>query len=100
MSCKETVNIISNIIEEIETIAKLEANINVSTFKEEVFQQFDLMIPDGKTSMLQDIESGRLPELDLFGETILNLARKHKINVPTNQNIYDKLCKKLLKTSI
>lgn len=100
LSCKETVNIISNIIEEIETIAKLEANINVSTFKEEVFQQFNLMIPEGKTSMLQDIESGRLPELDLFGETILNIARKHKLNVPTNQKIYDELCKKILKTSI
>lgn len=43
--------------------------------------------PDNKTSMLQDVEAGRLPETDLFAETLCRLGRQHGIPTPANELI-------------
>jgi 2-dehydropantoate 2-reductase len=40
--------------------------------------------PEDKTSMLQDIEASRLPENDLFAETICRLGRELGIPTPAN----------------
>ncbi len=44
--------------------------------------------PEGKTSMLQDVEAGRKTEVELFGGKVLELAAKHKLQVPVNETIY------------
>lgn len=41
--------------------------------------------PEGKTSMLQDVEAGRQTEADLFAGTVLELAGKHGVRVPVNR---------------
>ena len=43
------------------------------------------MIPDGKTSMLQDVEAGRKTEVDIFAGTIVKLGLKHNIPTPYNK---------------
>lgn len=40
--------------------------------------------PENKTSMLQDVEAGRVPEVDLFADTICRLGREHGIPTPAN----------------
>ena len=40
--------------------------------------------PDNRTSMLQDVEAGRVPEVDLFAETICRLGRELGIPTPAN----------------
>jgi 2-dehydropantoate 2-reductase len=40
--------------------------------------------PDNRTSMLQDIEAGRTPEIDLFAETICRLGQQYGIPTPAN----------------
>lgn len=55
------------------------------------FEYLNEMIPDGKTSMLQDIENGRKPEFELFGEEVLKLANKYNIDVPYNKSLYEKV---------
>ena len=40
--------------------------------------------PNGKTSMFQDIEAGRMTEVDAFAGTVVALAKKHGIAVPVN----------------
>jgi 2-dehydropantoate 2-reductase len=40
--------------------------------------------PDNRTSMLQDVEAGRTPEIDLFAETICRLGKEHGIPTPAN----------------
>lgn len=40
--------------------------------------------PDNRTSMLQDVEAGRLPEIDLFAETLVRLGKQHGIPTPAN----------------
>jgi 2-dehydropantoate 2-reductase len=45
--------------------------------------------PDGKTSMLQDIEAGRKTEIELFGVKVVELGGKHAIPTPVNQTLSD-----------
>ena len=41
--------------------------------------------PENRTSMLQDVEAGRTPEIDLFAETICRLGKEHGIPPPANE---------------
>lgn len=41
--------------------------------------------PDNRTSMLQDVEAGRTPEIDLFAETVCRLGRQCGIPTPANE---------------
>ena len=44
--------------------------------------------PEGKTSMLQDVEAGRATEVDFFAGTICRLGRKHGVAVPCNELVW------------
>ncbi len=44
--------------------------------------------PEGKTSMVQDVEAGRPTEVDLFAGTVLEIASRHGIDVPVNRTLY------------
>ena len=43
--------------------------------------------PDNRTSMLQDVEAGRMPEIDLFAGTICRLGRERGIPTPANDRV-------------
>ncbi len=43
--------------------------------------------PDGKTSMLQDIEAGRKTEVEAFASKVVELGEKHGLNTPVNKTI-------------
>ncbi len=45
----------------------------------------DILSPDGKCSMLQDMEAGRKTEVEIFGGTVLDLATKHGQDAPVNR---------------
>lgn len=49
------------------------------------------MLPDAKTSMLQDFEHNRMPEVDLFSCVVIQLAEKYGVDVPYNKDVYNKL---------
>nr|WP_312578504.1 ketopantoate reductase family protein [Sedimentibacter sp.] len=44
--------------------------------------------PNGKTSMLQDIEAKRLTEVDYFAGTLIELGKKFNIQTPVNYVLY------------
>lgn len=48
----------------------------------------DTMDPDGKTSMLQDVEAGRKTEVEMFSQTVMQLGRKYGISTPVNEVLY------------
>ena len=41
--------------------------------------------PEGKSSMLQDVEAGRKTEVEIFGGKICELGRKHGVGTPVNR---------------
>ncbi|MDD2240411.1 MAG: ketopantoate reductase family protein [Kiritimatiellae bacterium] len=47
--------------------------------------------PDNKTSMLQDVEAGRPPEVDLLAGTVCRLGRAHGIPTPANQMVLQRV---------
>jgi 2-dehydropantoate 2-reductase len=44
--------------------------------------------PDGKTSMLQDIEAGRITEVDIFAGKVIDLGRNYRIPTPVNEFLF------------
>jgi 2-dehydropantoate 2-reductase len=44
--------------------------------------------PEGKTSMLQDIEAGRKSEVELFAGTVIELGQKYQVPTPVNETLY------------
>ena len=52
---------------------------------EECFRIVARLSPEGKTSMLQDVEAQRPTEVASFGETAVELGRRHGVPTPVNQ---------------
>lgn len=44
--------------------------------------------PEGKTSMLQDIEAGRKTEVEIFSGTVIQLGREYGIPTPVNDILF------------
>lgn len=49
------------------------------------------LTPEGRSSMLQDYWQGRPLEMDILGNTVLELSRRTGISVPTNKMLVDSL---------
>jgi 2-dehydropantoate 2-reductase len=43
--------------------------------------------PNGKTSMLQDIEAGRKTEVDIFAGKVVSMGREHHVPTPVNNAV-------------
>ena len=54
---------------------------------EEWYPFLNVLSPQGKTSMLQDIEAGRKTEVDIFGEKVVELGKTHGVPTPVNQTL-------------
>lgn len=76
---------LTNVMNEVIEIAKVQGVQNTQTMIEEAFENFDKMMPEGKTSMLQDVESKRKTEVEMFAGTVIELGKKHNINTPYNK---------------
>jgi len=47
--------------------------------------------PDGKTSMLQDVEAGRKTEVEMFAGRMIELGKRHGVPTPVNQRLFDEI---------
>ncbi|WP_233549497.1 ketopantoate reductase family protein [Lysinibacillus yapensis] len=46
------------------------------------------MSPNGKTSMLQDVEAGRKTEVEYLAGTVIELGKKYGVSTPINEQLY------------
>ena len=74
-----------NIMREVQSVAKAEGVRNTETMVDEALNHLKTMTPEGKTSMLQDVEAGRKTEVDMFAGTVIELGKKHGIPTPYNK---------------
>ena len=44
--------------------------------------------PNGKTSMLQDVEAGRKTEVEIFAGKVLSLGEQYRVPTPVNQTLF------------
>lgn len=79
------INFMKNIMQEVVNIARACGVKNTQTMIEEAMESFYTMIPEGKTSMLQDVESGRITEVSMFAGVIIELGEKYNIDTPYNK---------------
>jgi 2-dehydropantoate 2-reductase len=49
--------------------------------------------PQGKTSMLQDVEAGRKTEVEMFAGQVIELGRRYDIPTPVNQRLFAQIRK-------
>jgi len=54
---------------------------------EEWYTFLSVLSPQGKTSMLQDIEARRKTEVEIFGEKVVALGKIHGVTTPVNQTV-------------
>ena len=54
---------------------------------EEWYKFLTVLSPQGKTSMLQDIEAGRKTEVEIFGGKVVELGKTHRVTTPVNQSV-------------
>lgn len=91
LSNSKCMDLAVNIMKEVQAIAKAEGVKNSELMINETLEHLNTMIPDGKTSMLQDVEAGRKTEVDMFAGTIINLGKKYNIPTPYNNIIKEML---------
>ncbi len=53
------------------------------------YKTLDLLSPEGKTSMLQDVEARRKTEVELFAGTVIRLGLEAGVPTPINQLLFD-----------
>ena len=88
-SNKVFVRFATNIMQEVTNIAKAEGINNADNLVKDGLDALAMMCPEGKTSMLQDIEAGRPTEVDMFAGTLIRLGKKHNIPTPYNHVLYE-----------
>ena len=76
--------LLKNIMLEVIEIAKVVGVNNTQSMVDEAFKSFNKMCPEGKTSMLQDIEAGRRTEVEMFAGAVIEMGKKYGIPTPYN----------------
>ena len=89
MKSEKFKNFAKKIIAEVTEIANAEGVQNSSMLEHDSLNALNNMVNNGKTSMLQDIIIKRKTEVEIFAGEIIRLGKKHKIQTPYNQVIYD-----------
>ena len=79
---KKFMKLAVKIMKEVQAIAKAEGVNNTETMVDETIKSLKTMCPEGKTSMLQDVESGNKTEIDMFAGTMVRLGAKYGISTP------------------
>lgn len=82
---------LKKIMQEVQQVAKAEGVKNTEIMIDEAISAFYKMIPEGKTSMFQDVEAGRKTEVEMFAGTMIELGKKYGIQTPYNQVMKDML---------
>jgi 2-dehydropantoate 2-reductase len=73
-------------LEVVALAGRLSINLTVNDLDEWLTVLANLS-PEGKTSMLQDVEAGRKTEVEIFAGKVVSLGREHRIPTPVNETI-------------
>lgn len=74
-----------------EEVLQLSEKMGISLNEEDIARFGEVLkklAPDGKTSMLQDIEAGRKTEVEMLSGTVCELGRKYGVSTPVNEALF------------
>lgn len=90
---EEARNLMKSAMREVIALAQ-KAGVNLTAEDVHSFDPvIDTLGPQGKTSMLQDVEAGRKTEVGIFAGRVIELGKKYNIPVPVNQWLFDEIKK-------
>lgn len=72
-------------------VLALAAKASVNLTENDITNWFPVLAtlsPDGKTSMLQDIEAGRKTEVEIFASKVIALGQQYDVPTPVNQTLF------------
>ncbi|MEQ8198490.1 MAG: 2-dehydropantoate 2-reductase, partial [Clostridiaceae bacterium] len=73
-------------------VIRLSEKVGVNLSKEEInncYKLLDTVNPEARTSMCQDIMSGRKTEVDIFAGTVCKLGEEFNIDTPVNRRLFN-----------
>ena len=85
MNTPECKKLLVEIMKEVQSVAAAKGVNNTEIMIDEALNTFGKMTPEGKTSMLQDIEAKRHPEVEIFAQTMIKFGEEFSIPVPYNK---------------
>lgn len=88
-NCSAAMSLAKSLMQEAAEIAGLEGVKNTDKMLSDAIDTIMSMLPETKSSMLQDVESKRQTEVDIFAGTVLRLAKKHSVETPYNRVVFD-----------
>lgn len=84
---KEARGLMESLMNEVISVAKVMDVDLTERDIEEWYSFLKILSPEGKTSMLQDIEAGRKTEIEIFGDKVVELGKAHGVPTPVNQTL-------------
>lgn len=90
LASPEAMTLLHTLVDEAAAVAAAEGVPDVPRLVREALDALRMLTLEGKTSMLQDVEAGRHPEIEAFAGTVVALAARHHIPVPANQSLLDR----------
>jgi len=87
----EVRNMVLDAMREVQKIARCEGVQLTNADIENWMEILDSLAPEGMPSMRQDTKAGRKTEVELFSGTIRKLGKKHGIETPINDYLYQKI---------
>lgn len=85
----EARRLMGSAMQEVMTLAE-KANVHLSEKDlENWYMILSTLNPQGKTSMLQDVEAGRRTEVEMFAGKVIELGRHYGVPTPVNEKLFD-----------
>jgi 2-dehydropantoate 2-reductase len=86
---EEARNLMESAMREVITLSE-KAQVNLTHEDIKRFSEILLGLnPQGKTSMLQDVEAGRKTEVEMLAGKVIALGREYNVPTPVNQRLFD-----------
>jgi len=86
---QEARQLMQSAMEEVITLAGKEGVLLTRKDLENWHAVLSSLNPQGKTSMLQDVEAGRKTEVEMFAGKVIELGKRHGVSTPINQSLFD-----------
>lgn len=86
---EKSMNLAKNFMKEAQKIAEVSGVKNTEKMLDEALEIINSMLPETKSSMLQDVESARKTEVEIFAGKVIEMGEKFNIPTPYNKIAFE-----------
>ena len=86
---EKAMNLAKNFMKEAQKIAEVSGVKNTEKMLDEALEIINSMLPETKSSMLQDVEAARKTEVEIFAGKVVEMGEKFNIPTPYNKIAFE-----------